>query len=100
MTEFASMGWSRYVYIRMGLTKTEGFGWYAQLYCLLSAVMLSARCFSAVPSEWPMFRGNPALTGVSEAKLDNSLTLLWTFKTEKSVKSSPAISANRVFIGS
>src|SRR5687767_636805 len=54
----------------------------------------------ATSESWPMFRGNPGLTGVSPATLPNSLSLLWTYKTGGPVKSSPAISGGKVFIGS
>jgi outer membrane protein assembly factor BamB len=54
----------------------------------------------ATPDSWPMFRGNPGLTGISPAKLPDSLSLLWTYKTGGPVKSSAAIVDGRVFIGS
>lgn len=54
----------------------------------------------ATPDAWPMFRGNPGLTGVSPATLPNTLSLLWTYKTAAPVKSSPAIAQGRVFVGS
>ena len=47
-----------------------------------------------------MFRGNPGLTGISPAKLPNSLSLLWTYKTAGPVKSSAAVADGKVFIGS
>ena len=50
--------------------------------------------------DWPMFRGNPALTGVTSATLPPTLKLKWTFKTGGPVGSSPAIVGDRVFIGS
>jgi eukaryotic-like serine/threonine-protein kinase len=49
---------------------------------------------------WPMFRGSPGLVGVAGGKLPDSLALQWTFKTEGPVKSSAAIDAGRVFVGS
>ena len=51
-------------------------------------------------AEWPMFRGNPGLTGVAQGALPDKLSSLWTFKTGSSVKSSAAIAGNRVFFGS
>lgn len=54
----------------------------------------------ATAESWPMFRGNPGLTGISPAKLGNSLTLLWTYKTDGPVKSSAAIVGGKVFVGS
>ena len=51
-------------------------------------------------SPWPMFRGNPALTGVASSLLPDKLSLLWSFKTGGPVKSSAAIVEGRVFVGS
>ena len=51
-------------------------------------------------ADWPMFRGNPALTGVAPGKLPESLALLWRCETGGPVKSSAAIVGDRVFIGS
>ncbi len=50
--------------------------------------------------DWPMFRGDPALTGVSSAKIKTPLKLAWTFKTAGPVMSSPAIVGDRVYVGS
>jgi outer membrane protein assembly factor BamB len=55
---------------------------------------------AAVEADWPMFRGDPALTGVASGKLPGPLALLWSFKTGGPVKSSAAIVRDRVFIGS
>src|SRR5579859_7503616 len=49
---------------------------------------------------WPMFRGNPALTGVTSDTLPPKLNLLWNFKTGGPVKSSPAIINGKVLVGS
>jgi outer membrane protein assembly factor BamB len=51
-------------------------------------------------ADWPMFHGGPSLRGVASGTLADSLTLLWKFKTGAEVKSSPAISEGRVFVGS
>src|SRR4051812_22700020 len=45
----------------------------------------------AKPDSWPMFRGQPGLTGISPAALPNSLSLLWTYKSGGPIKSSPAV---------
>src|SRR6266545_6425976 len=55
---------------------------------------------TAAGAGWPMFRGNPALTGVAAGTLPEKLSLLWSFKTGGPVKSSAAIVGGRVFIGS
>lgn len=55
---------------------------------------------AATATTWPMYRGQPALTGVAAGQLPSQPKLLWTFRTGGPVKSSAAIVGNRVFIGS
>lgn len=50
--------------------------------------------------DWPMFRGNPTLTGVTPVSLPPKLSLAWKFDTHGTVNSSPAVVGDRVFIGS
>jgi len=47
-----------------------------------------------------MFRGGPSLVGIAEGKLASKLALLWNFKTDGPVRSSPAVVAGVVYIGS
>ena len=51
-------------------------------------------------SSWPMFRGEHGLLGRASGTLPDSLTAVWKFKTNDSIKSSPAIVDDLVFIGS
>src|ERR1043166_3162544 len=68
---------------------------------LLAVLMSAAAAEQSTPaSDWPMFRGGPALLGVASGSLRDKLNLLWKFKTGAPVKSSPAIVKDRVFIGS
>ena len=53
----------------------------------------------ATENSWPMFRGNPSLTGVAPGKLTDKLSLLWTFKAGQPIKSSAAVVDGKVFIG-
>ena len=57
----------------------------------VAAAVLVAVPAGAATASWPMFRGNPALTGVSQATLPAKLKPGWTFKTGGPVKSSAAI---------
>jgi eukaryotic-like serine/threonine-protein kinase len=54
----------------------------------------------ATVKSWPMYRGNPSLSGVSPAKLHGRLSEAWVFEAKYGIKSSAAIVNNRVFIGS
>jgi len=49
---------------------------------------------------WSMFHGGQGLLGRAQGDLPDSLTSLWKFKTGAEVKSSPAISDGRIFVGS
>ena len=49
---------------------------------------------------WPGFRGNQELTGFTNVELPESLELLWTFRTEDKIKSSPVICDGCIYIGS
>jgi outer membrane protein assembly factor BamB len=59
-----------------------------------------AKPAAPAPASWPIFRGNPALTGVAADTLPQKPGLLWTFKTGGPVKSSAVIGAGKIFIGS
>ena len=66
----------------------------------VAALVLVALGAVAARADWPMFRGGPALRGVAEGELPETLRLRWTFKTGDAVKSSAALVDGRVFIGS
>ena len=65
---------------------------------LILLILFAPRLLRA--ADWPMFRGDPSLSGLASGSLSNSLTKLWEFKTGAAVKSSAAIVAGTVFIGS
>jgi outer membrane protein assembly factor BamB len=49
---------------------------------------------------WPIFRGDPALSGVADDELPEDLTLLWSFQTESWIIGSPVMGLGRVYTGS
>lgn len=51
-------------------------------------------------ASWPIFRGDAKLSGMAEDKLPDKLILMWSFKTEHEIISSPVIGFGRVYIGS
>jgi outer membrane protein assembly factor BamB len=68
-----------------------------QLYCISAG---SAGCVSS-NADWTMFRGNLNHTGLTTNKdSTNSTKLLWKYATADSVWSSPAVTGDRVFVGS
>lgn len=50
-------------------------------------------------TNWPSFRGGPALNGVAGGTLPAAPVLRWSFQAGKSIVSSPVVSAGRLVIG-
>ncbi|HEY5914539.1 MAG TPA: PQQ-binding-like beta-propeller repeat protein, partial [Verrucomicrobiae bacterium] len=69
-----------------------------RLVCLLA--QLAALGVGCQAADWPMFRGDPALSGAASGALPEKPKLLWRFKTGDAVKSTAAIVQGRVYIGS
>ena len=61
-----------------------------------SAAVVAAR----TNPDWPIFRGDPALTGTAAADLSDTLSPAWSISLGGEIKSSPVIGGSRVFIGS
>ena len=77
----------------------------ALAFCLAKVTLVAGavtpQTSSANSNEWPLYRGNPALTGVAAWLCPGqSPSLLWNFKTGGPVKSSAVIGGGKVFIGS
>lgn len=49
---------------------------------------------------WPIYRGDQMLSGFTRESLPERMRLLWTFKTEDAIRSSPVIGNGMVFFGS
>lgn len=57
-------------------------------------------CFShTTHANWPSFRGNPQLTGVSESQLAEHPQLLWTFQAGDMIESTAAIVDGVAYVG-
>lgn len=65
-------------------------------------MFLTALAFAAAATQSPavMFRGDPAHTGVSGPVLEGQPGIKWEYRTRGAVRSSPAVTASTVFIGS
>src|SRR5271166_4018157 len=59
-----------------------------------------ALCGLALADDWPQFRNNPSLTGVTSSPVPKTLKLLWTFDAGESIESSAAIVDGVVYVGS
>ncbi len=71
-----------------------GLSWVAQ-------AVVGAAPVSESPGvhDWPMFRGNPQLTGVAHGQLPRKLSVRWTFETSEPVTSTAAIVDDTVYVG-
>ena len=49
---------------------------------------------------WPIFRGDPSLSGRARGELPDALSLLWSFQTESWIIGSPVLGLGRVYSGS
>jgi outer membrane protein assembly factor BamB len=79
---------------------TNRIGWWLFLMLALAGVGRSVAEGVATADAWPMFRGNPGLTGIAPSKLPNTLSSAWQFKTAGPIKSSAAVVDGKVFVGS
>jgi len=61
---------------------------------------LFAGLLAAAADDWPQFRGNPQLTGVSTSSVPDRLRLLWTYDAGESIESSAGIVDGTVYVGS
>lgn len=52
----------------------------------------------APAADWPVFRGDPAMTGTTTAKLPDELDELWTFKCKNALEGAPAIVGDTVYL--
>ena len=65
-----------------------------------AALLVVALFVTPAPADWPLFRGDPLMSGVGEAKLPDHLEERWAFKTGDAVESAPAVAGGAVYVGS
>ena len=68
------------------------------VFFIVLGALLAAACADA--DGWPMFRCNPQHTGCSTGDMPERLQVLWKYKTNYSVASSPAVCDGKVYCGS
>lgn len=74
------------------------------LVCLLTCLGLMPGGQAAVraasdPADWPMFRGDAALSGVARTKLPDQLRVLWRFSAGDAFESTAAIVTDTAYVG-
>lgn len=75
------------------------FHFLLQWILLVAFSQAALNCVSA-QTEWTNFRGDPQLTGTSEATIPSQPVLLWSFKTGDAIKASPVVSEGIIVAGS
>jgi outer membrane protein assembly factor BamB len=66
---------------------------------LLTGIAI-ALCLSPLSADWPLYRGDPLMSGVGQAKLPDQLQERWTFKCADSVEGAPAVVNGVVYVPS
>src|SRR5258708_2365751 len=66
---------------------------------LKASIALFILAASVTAQDWPQFRGNLALTGVSTSAVPDNLKLLWTYEAGDAIESSAAIANGVVYVG-
>jgi outer membrane protein assembly factor BamB len=65
-----------------------------------SLAVLLAVSTAAPAADWPVFRGNPGMTGTAAATLPDQLAEVWTFATKDAIEGAPAVVGDTVFVAS
>jgi outer membrane protein assembly factor BamB len=66
-------------------------------------LILNLSTFIAFPQtsqEWNIFRGNPSLSGYSNARIKFPMNLKWTFQTDDAIVAGTVIGNNTIFVSS
>jgi outer membrane protein assembly factor BamB len=64
------------------------------------ATLISTLAASPLFADWPLFRGDPLMSGVGTAKLPDQLEERWAFKCGNSVEGAPAVAGGTVYVSS
>lgn len=63
-------------------------------------IIIPISAFAQTSEEWNIFRGNPSLSGYSNAKIKFPIDLKWAFQTDDAIVAAPVIGNNTIFISS
>jgi outer membrane protein assembly factor BamB len=64
------------------------------------ALVVTSLTAGIAVADWPLFRGDPLMSGVGAAKLPDQLAERWTFKTGDAIEGAPAVAGGTVYVGS
>lgn len=66
----------------------------------LAPIVAALILLPAARADWPVFRGNPQMTGAGTAKLPDQLEERWSFKAGSAIEGAPAVVSGIVYFGS
>lgn len=66
----------------------------------IRTALLFAACALGLAADWPVFRGDAAMTGTAAAKLPDQLDEVWEFACQGDIRSAPAIIGDTVYVAS
>ena len=72
----------------------------ATLLTVLTVTSVLGQTITTGGSDWPQFRGNAHLNGVTAARVSDELSLAWTYDAGESIDSSASIVDGTVYVGS
>lgn len=73
---------------------------FSYLCILILANVLGSPVYSQKEYSWNMFRGDQALTGTTVSEFPAKPEVIWTYKTDDEIKSSPVSSGDKIITGS
>jgi outer membrane protein assembly factor BamB len=74
--------------------------WFSFLSILILGSVLIRSVYSQKTACWNVFRGDQALTGTTLFELPAKPEILWTYKIDDEIKSSPVSCSNKIIVGS
>lgn len=64
----------------------------------LATMLALLICISPLLADWPVFRGNAAMSGTASAKLPDKLEEIWTFSAKDTIEGAPAVVDGVVYV--
>ena len=71
-----------------------------KLISIIFSILLVQSGIGQAGNDWPVFRGDPALTGITSNRLPGLPKLLWSFQAGDDLRSSPVSGSGRIVAGS
>ncbi len=69
-------------------------------YLIVLFILIPILAFTQTSTEWNIFRGDPALSGYSNAKIKFPIDLKWTYQTDDDIVAAAVIGDETIFVSS